>query len=146
MKCPACSHPLTQIEIGSLVVDACRGGCGGVWFDVFELNQVDEPDEFLGEALVDVPRDPAVQVDPYRRRECPRCTQMKLKRRLYHPKIAIDVDECPACGGFWLDAGELEQIRLVRGQLEKSESRRNGMPPELIRALYRMRTAHRDDV
>ncbi|HYG24104.1 MAG TPA: zf-TFIIB domain-containing protein [Verrucomicrobiae bacterium] len=144
MNCPACSHPLTQIEIGSLCVDICRGGCGGIWFDTFELQQVDEPEEYVGEALVHVPRDPNVRVDPSRRKECPRCTQMKLKRRLYSPQIAIEVDECPACGGFWLDGGELEHIRLEKGRLEKAAKQPAGMTPEMIRALYRMRTAHRD--
>jgi len=26
-------------------------------------------------------------------------------------KAEVEVDECPECGGFWLDAGELRQIR-----------------------------------
>jgi uncharacterized protein len=38
MKCPACFNELTQLQVGSLVVDVCQGGCGGIWFDAFELH------------------------------------------------------------------------------------------------------------
>ena len=27
------------------------------------------------------------------------------------PPVVTEVDECPGCGGFWLDAGELSKIR-----------------------------------
>ena len=48
MKCPACFNQLTEMQVGSLVVDVCDGGCGGIWFDAFELQQVDEEDEAAG--------------------------------------------------------------------------------------------------
>lgn len=146
MKCPACSRPLSEVHIDSLRVDVCRGGCGGIWFDVFELQQVDDAAEGAGEALLHVPRDPNLKLDPAHRRECPRCLQMKLKRRLFSPKIKVEVDECPACAGFWLDAGELEQIRFEKGRLEKAASRQQGMSPAAIRALYRMKIATQDEV
>ena len=42
MQCPACFHQLTQLQVGNLFVDVCQGGCGGIWFDGFELQRVDE--------------------------------------------------------------------------------------------------------
>ena len=36
MKCPACFNELTELQVGNLTVDACQGGCGGIWFDAFE--------------------------------------------------------------------------------------------------------------
>ena len=148
MKCPACSHQLSELQIGTLRVDVCRGGCGGVWFDLFELQQVDDVSESAGEALIQISRIPAMRVDPIRKRECPRCQQMKLKRRMFSPTVAVEVDECPACGGFWLDAGELEQIRLTRNAVEKSKSdkQQSGFSPAAIRALYRLKTADRGDI
>ncbi len=144
MNCPACSHQLTEVQIDDLRVDVCRGGCGGIWFDLFELQQVDDAAEGAGEALLHVPRDPNVRVDFARRRECPRCLQMKLRRRLFSPRIKVEIDECPACAGFWLDAGELEQIRYEKGELEKAARQQQGMSPAAIRALYRMKTASQD--
>jgi len=38
--------------------------------------------------------------------KCPRCGA-GLVERAHH---AITVDECPSCGGLWLDKGELEQV------------------------------------
>ncbi|HEU5122495.1 MAG TPA: zf-TFIIB domain-containing protein [Verrucomicrobiae bacterium] len=146
MKCPACHHALTRITIESLEVDACQFGCGGIWFDLFELQQVDDPGEVAGEALLQIPHNADVKVDPILKRECPRCLQMKLKRRPFSPSIPVEVDECPACGGFWLDAGELEQIRVQKGRLEKAPQRSTGMSPEAIRTLYRLKTADRDEL
>jgi Zn-finger nucleic acid-binding protein len=70
---------------------------------------------------------------------------MKLKRRMFSPKVAVEIDECPACGGFWLDAGELQQIRLTKNYIERAEQQQNGMSPAAIRALYRLKTADRGD-
>ena len=42
MKCPACDRELTETQVGAVAVDICQGGCGGVWFDAFELQRVDE--------------------------------------------------------------------------------------------------------
>jgi uncharacterized protein len=146
MKCPACDRPLIGISIGSLEVDVCRGGCGGIWFDGYELQQVDEPEEVAGETLLHIPHDPSLVLDTSRKRECPQCQQVKLKRRLFSPEIKVEVDECPGCGGFWLDAGELEQIRLEKGRLEKAAGQSGGMSPAAIRRLYRLKTADRDEV
>ena len=80
MKCPACFNELTELQVGSLFVDACQGGCGGIWFDAFELQRVDEESEEAGERLLEIRRDARVMVDPARKRECPRCAGVKLKR------------------------------------------------------------------
>jgi hypothetical protein len=40
------------------------------------------------------------------RMECPRC-HAELVERVQHD---VTVDECPTCGGLWLDKGELEHI------------------------------------
>ena len=37
---------------------------------------------------------------------CPKCGE-RLQQRSMH---GVEVDECPACHGMWLDQGELEKI------------------------------------
>ena len=145
MKCPACDRVLSRVTVGSLEVDVCRGGCGGIWFDGYELQQVDDADETAGETLLQIPRDPNLHVDASRKRECPQCQQVKLKRHLFSPAIKVEVDECPGCGGFWLDAGELQQIRLEKGRLEKTARPTSGLSAAAIRTLYQMKTAQRSD-
>jgi uncharacterized protein len=139
MKCPACFNELTQIHVGNLVVDVCEGGCGGVWFDAFELQRVDEDQEVAGERLLNIRRDARVQVDIARKRECPRCEGVKLKRHFFSAKRRVEVDECPNCGGYWLDAGELAQIRLEKSENANAEAAaQSTLSPEVIRYLYRM--------
>ena len=112
VTCPSCGRVLTRETAGGLTVDVCAGGCGGIWFDQFELRKVDEPSESAGESLLDVPRDPSVAVDLEARRTCPKCADRPvLMRHFTSVKRLVPIDECPECAGVWLDAGELRSIR-----------------------------------
>jgi Zn-finger nucleic acid-binding protein len=99
------------MTVGDVTVDVCKGGCGGIWFDQFELKKFDEPHESAGEALLDVERDANIGVDLSRRLACPKCDDVIMMRHFFSIKKQVEVDECGNCGGFWLDAGELGQIR-----------------------------------
>lgn len=114
MKCPACGHALANRHVGTIVVDVCDGGCGGVWFDNFELRKVDVAG---AEAIRGVPRDLSLHVDRESRRKCPRCDSQWMLRRYFSRLKRTVIDECPACAGIWLDAGEFDAI-----QQELSES------------------------
>jgi Zn-finger nucleic acid-binding protein len=139
MKCPACFHELTETQVGRVVVDVCEGGCGGIWFDAFELKQVDEVHEAAGEHLLNIRRDPNLRVDFLSKRACPRCESVKLKRHLFNPKSKVEVDHCPSCAGYWLDAGELEKIRLEKNPGASAASGPRGLvTTEVIRYVYRM--------
>jgi len=144
MKCPACFNNLTEIQVGSLKVDVCQGGCGGIWFDAFELQKVDEEEEVAGGHLLDIQRGENVKVDPNRKRDCPRCEGIKLKRHFFSAKRLVEVDECPNCAGYWLDAGELARIRAEKSrQDETPESGRPNISSEFIRYLYRLQAERR---
>ncbi len=122
MLCPACGDDLTEVKVADFNVDVCDGGCGGIWFDWFELQRVDEPHEAAGGKLVDGVAEQRAATDPQKRRKCPRCDDIVLMRHFWSAKHEVEVDECPQCGGFWLDAGELEQIRRM---FATEEERRN---------------------
>jgi Zn-finger nucleic acid-binding protein len=144
MKCPACFNELTQLQVGSLVVDACQGGCGGIWFDSFELQQVDEESEAAGEPLLHIQRDERLIVDLSRKRECPRCAGVKLHRHFFSAKRRVEVDQCPNCGGYWLDAGELALIRAERSLAATAEKAgQSRISKDVIRYLYRLRNEER---
>ena len=121
MECPACGNPLRELTAGDVVVDVCRGGCGGIWFDNRELKKFDEPHEEAGQDLLDVERDPSVSVDHSAERKCPRCDGVTMLRHFFSIKHEVELDECPGCGGMWLDAGELGKIRSL---YESEEQRR----------------------
>ena len=113
MFCPACHRDLTERAAGDVNVDACVGGCGGLWFDAFELKKFDEPHEFLPETVTDVMRDPRVVVDHQERRMCPKCMDVPMMRHFWSTAHEVEIDECPSCGGVWLDHGELKRIRSL---------------------------------
>ena len=110
MNCPACGAQLIALSVEGLVVDVCRHGCGGIWFDNFELNQVDNAHETLGAALLTMEFDGAATV-LREKRPCPKCTGITMLQHKFSPDKPVLVDECPNCGGIWLDSGELAEIR-----------------------------------
>jgi Zn-finger nucleic acid-binding protein len=144
MKCPACFNELTELQVGSVRVDVCQGGCGGTWFDAFEMQRVDEEHEAAGEHLLEIKRDEQVVVDASRKRECPRCPGIKLKRHFFSARRQVEVDQCPNCAGYWLDAGELAKVRAEKTGTAKTEQARQGsISTDVIRYLYRLQTEGR---
>jgi uncharacterized protein len=111
MKCPACGGVLKEVQQSGVMVDICDQACGGIWFDAFELQKVDEAHESLGEPLMNVSSHAKVPVDHDAKRYCPRCANQPLFRHYFSARNEIEVDDCPACGGIWLDMGELAAIR-----------------------------------
>lgn len=121
MKCPACDNILNSIKLGEITLDVCTAGCGGIWFDAFELQKVDEPHESIGEKLLEIERNKNVKIDYTQKRTCPKCRDLKMMKHFFSVKRSVEVDECPKCGGFWLDYGELGSIRNL---FESEEDRR----------------------
>ena len=121
MTCPACGRELTTMTAGPIAVDVCTNGCAGIWLDHYELEKVDEQSEAAGAALLEIPGDPALSVDLGRQRSCPSCgPEMVMMRHFESVARKVAVDECPNCGGIWLDAGELN---VIRGEFPSSEAR-----------------------
>jgi Zn-finger nucleic acid-binding protein len=141
MKCPACYNDLSEVQAGNLRVDVCHQGCGGIWFDAFELQRADEVSDSAGEALLEIRRDESVQVDPSRKRECPRCQGIKLHRHFFSARRRVQVDQCPNCGGYWLDAGELALIREEKAEVDAAgKISATVVSNQFIRYVYRLKS------
>ena len=110
MNCPACGTAMTEIAAGDVKVQACKGGCGGLWFDEWTLGKVDQPDQSAGESLLNIPQNASLKVDQSPRRKCPR-DSVVMMRHFWSVKRDVVVDECPKCEGIFLDPGELTAIR-----------------------------------
>ena len=141
MKCPACSNNLKMWQVGAIEVDVCDEGCGGVWFDAFELQKAGRARETVAAKLNTVRRDEAVVVDLMAKRGCPRCEGVKLKRHFFSPTTKVHVDQCPSCGGYWLDYGELSLIYQETSGKAAARAGRPEMSMDVIRFLYRLKTA-----
>lgn len=99
---------MDTVNISGIEIDACSA-CGGIWFDNFELKKLDEHHEGSGELLEKLLSFSRI-ADHNEKRICPKC-DITLHSHEYSVNTNIFVDECYACGGIWLDAGELAAIR-----------------------------------
>ena len=115
MKCPACKRPLRERGVGEFTVDTCHGGCGGIWFDVAELELMNDR---AAAALHRVWQHPQREVEHAAERLCPRCPGKVLERKWFSEAKKVEIDQCPQCAGIWLDDGEFTTIReeLKSGQ------------------------------
>jgi uncharacterized protein len=107
MKCPACKSQLREKSACGMTLDVCYGGCGGIWFDANELGRVDAK---AATSLHSVWQAPHKKVEPTEPRLCPRCPDLALDRKWFSPAEKVEIDQCPKCGGIWLDAGEFSQV------------------------------------
>jgi hypothetical protein len=111
LSCPRCSTPLAQLRIGGISTDVCEH-CAGVWLDRLELPRFEKADNAFGDALVThLSQFPATLVDHSIRLRCPHHPSTRMLRRAFSRAVPVQIDECPECGGIWLDAGELAQLR-----------------------------------
>jgi uncharacterized protein len=144
MKCPACFNELTEFQLGDLTVDVCQGACGGIWLDAFELQKLDDARQETEEILLNIHRDEHLSVDKSLKRKCPRCAGIKLHRHYFSAKRRVEVDQCPNCAGYWLDAGELALIRAEQSQTATALRVGQGsLSSDVIRYLYRLQTEQR---
>ena len=111
MNCPACGKPMAEADFGDVQVNICKDGCRGIWFDWGELTRLDENNEGIGKALEDALKHSAAgDVKQRPQLNCPRCPA-PMRSHKYKSNKDVSVDECYACGGFFLDSGELRRIR-----------------------------------
>ena len=107
MKCPTCKNDLQEKNAGSMTLDVCYGGCGGIWFDSSELNRLTAKAAATLHSIWQVPVSSKKLNEP---RVCPRCPAMVLERKWFSEFKKVEIDQCPQCGGVWLDAGEFSRI------------------------------------
>lgn len=111
LYCPRCATPLSRLRIGGVDTDYCQQ-CGGVWLDRLELRRFEHVQSAFGDALeAHLSQYPPALLDHSQRLRCPRHTEAVMLRRAYSRNVTVDIDECPECGGVWLDAEELARIR-----------------------------------
>jgi len=130
MICPKCKVELKEFSSGSLRLDKC-GSCGGVWFDKSELKKViDDRDKDLDWVHLDLWNKKEKFAAKNGKKVCPFCKKILLMLQYDHSGIEVDI--CVACGGIWLDKGEMEKIV---DYLEKSLDEKS--VPEYIKEIIK---------
>jgi uncharacterized protein len=110
MKCPVCSKEMVSENFGDATVQVCENGCKGIWFDHGELAMLDAKDKGSGAALEAALRSPRNNDGKRGQIACPQCGLLMHSHKYIRDK-EVNVDECYKCGGFFLDSGELTEIR-----------------------------------
>jgi Zn-finger nucleic acid-binding protein len=111
LLCPRSSFRLSRLRVGGIDTDVCED-CGGLWLDRIERPRFEDPGNVFGDALVAHLRQfPPTLLDHSIRLSCPRHPAVMMMRRRFSMMSSVEIDECPECGGIWLDADELAQIR-----------------------------------
>lgn len=112
IKCPACQKVMKKVFVPKegVNVDICIDGCGGMFFDNRELKYFDETTEGVDEILKSIEGKVFEKVNQENFRSCPACGARMVKN-FTSAKRQIQIDECYACGGKFLDAGELQGLR-----------------------------------
>ncbi|MFC1541421.1 zf-TFIIB domain-containing protein [Candidatus Latescibacterota bacterium] len=110
MICSVCANDMIEEDFGGVIVDVCKNGCRGIWFDWAEIVKLDEQNEGLGRALGEALKYPQTNEENRGNINCPKCG-IPMHIHKYKSSKEINVDECYVCGGFFLDSGELKVIR-----------------------------------
>ena len=112
VKCPACQKEMVKVFLPSegVNIDMCLNGCGGIYFDNRELAHFDEQHENIDEITKAIEGKTFEKVDENLPRTCPVCGATMVKHYT-SAKHEIMIDDCYACGGKFLDNGELQRIR-----------------------------------
>jgi Zn-finger nucleic acid-binding protein len=119
MICPACGRELEPFATGGVTVDVCAHGCRGIWFDAFELQKLADINATLTQQLRAVSSATPANIETVDKRVCPKCSGVAMMRHYFSSQRRTLVDECPSCGGFWLDAGELASVRQEQIELRE---------------------------
>jgi Zn-finger nucleic acid-binding protein len=101
---------MVEQDFGDVRVDVCMNGCKGIWFDWQELRRLDENHEGVGKMLEAALKSSRVNDAGREPLTCPKCG-IAMHAHKYGNAKEVNVDECYACGGFFLDSGELRVIR-----------------------------------
>ena len=124
MDCPACQSKLNEVDVCGLRVDLCQNGCGGIWFDRFELNQTNTIHAHTIQNLFKASRAQYDQKIMTSQRRCPRDSTI-MQQHYYSIKKEVEVDTCPCCAGIWLDRHELDNIQQQYESAREKEEEAN---------------------
>ncbi|CAG1066774.1 hypothetical protein BAC1_02407 [uncultured bacterium] len=117
LLCPECGGFLHEVYAAAnygrvLLLDQCKG-CGGVWFDRWELYFVTDKSIRDLEAI-DAASFAAAVAPHAAKGKCPRCEKaLAIFTDPNLPKDAL-IERCPGCNGLWLNRGELGKYAAHR--------------------------------
>ncbi|MCS7065445.1 MAG: zf-TFIIB domain-containing protein [Fimbriimonadales bacterium] len=121
--CPTCQVPLVPQSHLGITIDVCPT-CAGIWFDADELGRLREIDPAALPRLDQLYQPAVERYEGAGERFCPAC-RAPMYRYNYLYTSNITLDSCDACGGVWVDHGE-----LIKMDQRGRDARAMEIPPE----------------
>lgn len=147
MDCLTCGHRLLNVReshfFSHVAYDVCDQ-CGGMWLDRGELDklafQTPGSVELSSVEMAEKDSAPTPQHFPP---SCLRCKDRKMAKMHFMGEARILLSHCDACGGLWVDGGELAKINQYIHWFDKKAK-----PSKFGRFLYHAHASffHRIDV
>lgn len=115
MKCPDCGEKLREVFATShygakIALDQCFG-CGGIWFDDFELHSIPEK-EIKKIEIIDSDKLQEKSFLGKANNLCPKCSvKLEIFKDCNFPK-QLKAEYCQNCGGFWMNRGEATDFKF----------------------------------
>ena len=109
MHCPACGHEFIEQNIDQVTLHVCDNGCGGVWLSWHDLSKFNEPIEPAQTPLM-IHKSENCIFSTSPQYGCPHCTNIMMIRRYVRVLDEVVIDECPSCGGIWVNGDDLDDI------------------------------------
>lgn len=135
MNCPKCHVPLTRFEVDRVALRKCDR-CGGELVGKAALDRIEvQPGPVPTALQQDTVFAVAERSDTRARVRCPRCLTMMAKER-FRDYQDLTLDFCSACGVYWLDAGEMEKVRI------RVADKYAGLSPEQRRRYEKLRQVY----
>lgn len=121
MKSPRTDSILKKVNVGKIPVYVSES-CGGVFLENQTLKLFECAEKDRGKALSKhLSQFHNETLNLSERVACPSCLDTVMLRRYYSPLNVVEIDECPGCGGIWLDTGELSKLQsLMLNEKEKT--------------------------
>jgi Zn-finger nucleic acid-binding protein len=118
LTCPTCRGCLEKVELDGRTVDRCPS-CNGIYLEAGQLESVVHIVKLLQSVrLAEEDIDTITEEERRRRLRCPKDGKKMMKT----PAAGLTVDVCRACGGMWLDDGEITALKMaethIRGNIQ----------------------------
>jgi Zn-finger nucleic acid-binding protein len=108
LECPRDRSTMVEKKKGDSILDICQT-CGGQFFDSGEMF-----------GAFGIKADPSYWDRPETggsvkpgQLECPVCRSEMLRQDVEHGSEHVEIDRCGACGGIWLDKGEVDRVMSI---------------------------------
>ncbi len=115
MLCLNCHQPLSTVQenhfLEHLTYEVC-GQCGGLWLDKGGLDKL----AVQTSGSVEFCSVTRLHEEPHKHHYSPfppfclRCSAQRMTKMHFMGETRILLDFCEACGGIWVDGGELNKI------------------------------------